>query len=136
KSARHGKPVLRQVHLGREGGQSVIFITIMMPVILAIAALAVDGSHLFVEKRHTQNAADAAALAAAAELPTNGSSCTGVYDDATPPLSCAYRVSQAAKTYSADNGGPDSPFPPCGGSVTSDCYLTPYKGSNSKVQVR
>jgi Flp pilus assembly protein TadG len=128
--------VLRRLRIRPDGGQSIVFITIAMPVILAVSALAIDGSHLFVEKRHTQNAADAAALAAAAELPTDGSSCTGTYNDAAPPLSCAYRVSQAAKTYSAYNGGPDIAFPPCGGSVTSDCYVTPYKGSSAEVQVR
>jgi hypothetical protein len=48
---------------GREEGQSIVIIAIVMVAMLALAGLAIDGGNLFLERRNTQNAADAAALA-------------------------------------------------------------------------
>ena len=99
---------------------------------MAFAAFAIDGAHLYVEKKHMQNAADAAALAAARQLPFTGW-CTGNYQ--TPP-SCAYNVSQAAMQYSNYNGGPDIPFPPCSGPSDTDCYVFQGGANVTGVQVR
>jgi len=46
-------------------GQALIIIAFAAVALFALSALAVDGSRLFSEKRHAQNAADTAALAAA-----------------------------------------------------------------------
>ena len=46
-----------------EKGQALILITLAAIGLIAFAALAIDGSIIFSDKRHAQNAADAAALA-------------------------------------------------------------------------
>ena len=48
-----------------EKGQALIIITLAAVVLFGFAALAIDGSMLFSDKRHAQNAADTAALAGA-----------------------------------------------------------------------
>lgn len=52
-----------------ENGQSLIIVAAAMIVLLGIAAFTVDLGFLFYQKRHLQNTADAAALAAVKELP-------------------------------------------------------------------
>src|SRR5215510_14054714 len=47
----------------QEKGQALIVIALAGVVLFAFAALAIDGSRLFSEKRNAQNAADTAALA-------------------------------------------------------------------------
>lgn len=56
-------------------GQALIQVTVMLVVILACVALAIDVGRVYAERRHMQNAADAGALAGAREL------CLG-HDDA------------------------------------------------------
>lgn len=46
-----------------EKGASLVYIAIVMVVLLSMAALALDGSNLYLQRRNMQNAADAAALA-------------------------------------------------------------------------
>jgi Flp pilus assembly protein TadG len=53
-----------------ERGISTVLIALTLPAIMGLQALIVDGTHLYVERRGLQNAADAAALAAASYLPT------------------------------------------------------------------
>ncbi len=48
-----------------EKGQALILIALAAVGLLAFSALAIDGSRVFSEKRHAQNAADTAALAGA-----------------------------------------------------------------------
>src|SRR5215211_2327063 len=48
-----------------EKGQALILITLAAIGLFAFAALAIDGSMAFSDKRHAQNAADSAALAGA-----------------------------------------------------------------------
>src|SRR5688500_3092759 len=48
-----------------EKGQALIIVTLAAVGIFSFAALAIDGSMVFSDKRHAQNAADTAALAAA-----------------------------------------------------------------------
>jgi Flp pilus assembly protein TadG len=118
-------------------GQTVVLIAIVLPVLLGIGALAVDVAHLYVQKRHTQNAVDAAALAGAAQL-TPGVACGGAYNTSG---TCQFNVSQAVQQYSNYNGGPNQVFAPCGGSSDTNCYVTPYVTSSdpsgvNHVQVR
>ena len=53
---------------GSERGQAVVILALMMIVLLAFASLAIDGGNAYVERRRSQNAADAAALAGARQL--------------------------------------------------------------------
>src|SRR5512132_2846352 len=49
----------------REKGQALILIALAAIGLFAFSALAIDGSRVFSDRRHAQNAADTAALAAA-----------------------------------------------------------------------
>jgi Flp pilus assembly protein TadG len=49
---------------GKESGQALILIVLAAVGLFAFAALAIDGGRVFSDRRHAQNAADAAALAA------------------------------------------------------------------------
>lgn len=49
--------------LSSEDGASLVYIAVVMVVLLGMAALALDGSNLYLQRRNMQNAADAAALA-------------------------------------------------------------------------
>jgi len=51
--------------LKSEKGQALVLITLAAVVMFGFAALAIDGSMVFSDKRHAQNAADTSALAAA-----------------------------------------------------------------------
>ena len=53
----------------RRHGAVAVQVAICLTVLLGVAALAVDGGILMAERRHAQAAADAAALAAAVDLP-------------------------------------------------------------------
>ncbi len=56
---------------GRERGQGLILSVLVMGAIFGFTAMALDVGMIFRDRRHLQNAADAAALAGAAELPMN-----------------------------------------------------------------
>jgi len=49
----------------KEAGQTLVIIAVAMVGLVAMLALAIDGGNMYLERRHVQNAADAAALAAA-----------------------------------------------------------------------
>jgi hypothetical protein len=53
---------------GRKDGQSVVLVALAMPVAIILLGFVVDAAHAFVDQKHLQNAADAAALAAAQEV--------------------------------------------------------------------
>ncbi|MEZ0262362.1 MAG: pilus assembly protein TadG-related protein [Alphaproteobacteria bacterium] len=55
-----------------EGAATAVIAALMLPVIMGMAGLGIDGSHWVAEKRNMQTAVDAAAIAAAYEL-GNGS---------------------------------------------------------------
>ena len=55
-----------------EAGQALILFVLLIPVLLGMAALAIDLGSYSAERRTLQNAADAIALAAAQELPDQG----------------------------------------------------------------
>lgn len=59
--------LIRSLH--RESGQSIVTIALMSMFLLAIVGLAADTGFVWMQRRNLQNAADAAALAAAQELP-------------------------------------------------------------------
>ena len=51
-----------------ERGQAIVILALAMIVLLLFAGLAIDGGNAYVERRRSQNAADAAALAGARQL--------------------------------------------------------------------
>lgn len=123
---------LRRLNLRSEKGQTFVMVAAAFPLILAIAAVVIDGTRLFVAHQQTQNAADAASLAAGYDLPAGG--CTST------PMTCPAAVQDDASKYSQANGGPaiDHPCDPTNASDT-DCWMTPVviRGvSENWVQVR
>src|SRR6266536_589510 len=117
-----------RISLRGEKGQSIVLVSAALPVLLAAAALVIDGSNLFVNKRALQNAADAAALAAAAEL-NNGT--------------CAATCASAAGKYAGLNrSNPTAPstsftaMPACASASSRNCYAYPYKADPNRVEVR
>lgn len=52
----------------KQSGQTLIMVAIALLVLLFFVALAIDGGHLYAERRRMQNAADAGALAGAWEI--------------------------------------------------------------------
>jgi hypothetical protein len=99
-----------------------------MPIFLAMGGFVIEGGHMFVAKRQIQNAADAAALAAARDLPGGGLACDGT---------CLTNVLSDVKVYAGYNHFNPSPdFHACADATDTNCFLTPYKGSNDLIQVR
>ena len=90
-----------------ERGAVAVIVAILLPVILATAGLVIDVGSWYVTKAQLQNAADAAALAGAADLPGSPASAT-----------------TAAQTLAAGNVS--------GATVTS---VTPYNGDSTEIQV-
>jgi hypothetical protein len=60
---------LRRRSADGERGSVLVAVAVLMPLLLGILVLVVDFGHAFMVQRHLQSAADAAALAAAQELP-------------------------------------------------------------------
>src|SRR5512140_2290722 len=56
-----------------ERGQALILVALGAIALFAIAGLAIDGSHMYSDRRHAQNAADTAALAGAYAKATGAS---------------------------------------------------------------
>ena len=52
----------------REQGQAIVIMAFALIALLAFAALAIDGGNAYVERRRSQNGADAAALAGARQV--------------------------------------------------------------------
>ena len=57
----------RVTHSRDEGAIAIIFAIVLVPILLSMGALLVDLGHLYADRREQQNAADAAALAVAAD---------------------------------------------------------------------
>lgn len=74
--------LLRRLGYGsrEEDGQMLIMVVASLAVLLGFSAMAVDVGSYAVDRRKLQNAADAAALAAAAELPSAGTAQTVALD--------------------------------------------------------
>jgi hypothetical protein len=122
--------------LRRKEGQVSVLIAAFVALAMVMLAFGIDIAHVLVEKRHAQNQADAAALAAGRFLPL---------DDAGPPCqaipNCRDNVGVVARDYSQYNGGPAGTgpageFEQCNGVITTNCYDTPYKGHKYFIQIR
>src|SRR4029453_13169634 len=95
-----------------ELGQVMVVMALGLPVLLGFGAITVDFGNLFVQKRSLQKAADAAALAAAVQLP-----CTDT--DTLPSTPCQNAVAQIAGKYTGDN------FTDLGGGPLPKCNVSP-----------
>src|SRR5262245_60827673 len=124
-----------------ERGQAMILVLLALPVFFSAALFVVDGSQGFVVKRQMQGAADAAALAAAADVkPALDASTCHVGD----PCFIAARTAVAATAaqYATTNGATVSnPLPACDVSHPTNCYTWPYPaegvaGARGSVEVR
>jgi Flp pilus assembly protein TadG len=111
----------------REGGQTLILVTLALPLFLALMSLVIDGGNILVHKRNIQVAADAAALAAARDLASRGAGPC----DAT----CLASVQSSAEDYSHRNGATNN-LPQCTSTVTTNCFDTPFQGNVDQVEVR
>lgn len=90
-----------------ERGAVAVAVAILLPVIIGVTGLVIDVGSWYETQSQLQNAADAAALAGAQDLPNSPSSATA-----------------AAQTLAADNVS--------GATVTP---VTPYDGDSSEIQV-
>jgi Flp pilus assembly protein TadG len=126
--------------LRRAEGQALVFVVLAVPLFFAMAMVVVDGSQGYAKKRQMQNASDAAALAAAADLQP-------ALDPATCDAACLsgvrVNVKATVESYSAQNGGPDhltggsgADAAQCAQPSDTNCYTWPYHGSDGKVEVR
>ena len=93
--------------LKKEAGQSVILVAISIALLCGVAALVADVGMVSVSQGQLQNAADAAALAAARDLPT------------------AATAKTTAKTYAGYNGV----------AAADTTATTPYKGNANRIEV-
>jgi uncharacterized membrane protein len=104
-----------------EAGQSLIFVLLMLPVFLGLLGIVIDGAHVFGEKRRTQGAADAAALAAAQSIVgTTGAQCPGsavLITDVESAAECSSRV----------NDGPTA-LEECTDPHATNCFSWPVQG--------
>jgi Putative Flp pilus-assembly TadE/G-like len=141
------RQVFRRLNLRSDRGQSLITFLIALPVLLAVAALVIDGANAFAQKRKAQGVADATALAAAQSIISGDppSTCPA----GGPPLN---DVPKAANCYSRINDGPFGPdlnpcteYDPAAEGYRPDpgegCYASPYIDKNGishdgKVEVR
>src|SRR5687767_15690403 len=64
---------MKKQHLLSDSGQTLVIIAFAAIGLFGFAALAIDGSMVFSDKRHAQNAADTAALDAALSKTRGGS---------------------------------------------------------------
>ena len=96
----------------RQEGQTLVQVAILMVVLLAFAALAIDFGRIYLERRFLQNAADAGALAGARAMCFDGKT----YAEATAPGGPAETF--AKQNVPASNlAGTTVSFPPAGTGV-------------------
>jgi hypothetical protein len=123
--------------LFKEGGQALVIIALAAIGLFGITALAIDGSAKFSDRRHAQNAADSAALAAAL-VKVNGltagqadSVCSTIsgWTNSTFCLDIIDAAWERAEENGYDGLIPDSV------DVYSPPISGPYAGSSSYVQV-
>jgi Flp pilus assembly protein TadG len=60
----------------RESGQTIVLLAVMITLLLGVCGFVIDGGNWMVNRRQVQNAADAAALAGAARIPSGSMAAT------------------------------------------------------------
>src|SRR5512136_2436933 len=95
-------------HRRSERGQALILIVAAMVALIGITGLAIDGGNIYSDRRHAQNAADTAALAAS--LKRNGweklyGICGEIIDTtSTATPTCSASAITAAMNLALENG--------------------------------
>lgn len=99
----------------REAGQATILVAVLMPALMAILGVTIEGGRAFVEYRKLQAAADMSALVGAQSLPCS-----------TTDTSCITAAETLACTYAGNNG-----FSGCsaGGSSSPSANVPPLSCS-------
>jgi Flp pilus assembly protein TadG len=113
--------------LGREQGQSIVVIALLIVGLVAMLGLVIDGGNAYLQRRRMQNAADAGALAGARTL--------GMGSNHSAQMECAIR--QSIETYAKLNETPGpSPDPTCH-SLNSNvkAYFVDKTGAQVGVEV-
>src|ERR1044071_2846592 len=70
-------------HSTNEKGQALVIIALAAVVLIGFAALSIDGSRVFSDRRHAQNAADTAAMAGALTYSRKGNDTVAITKAAT-----------------------------------------------------
>src|SRR5262245_36027716 len=65
---RMSQRILLRPARSRRGGNVLVLVGVSLVTLFAVTGLVIDGGRMMSERRHAQNAADAAALAAAIDL--------------------------------------------------------------------
>ncbi len=116
----------------------IILMAIAIPVMLLFLAFVVDAAHAFVDQRHLQNTADAAALAAAQQIANDGGA------------TCSPTCVGFATSYTQQNGfqtpttglaqctATPTPYPSPDQSFdeSTTCYQWPYNGDPAQILVK
>jgi Putative Flp pilus-assembly TadE/G-like len=115
------RPALR-----RKDGQVSVLVAVCIGLVMVVAAFGIDIAHVLVQKRHVQNAADAASLAASNYLPASGScdsSCqSAVHDHAEEYAN--YNLEQPSQQVTLHACVDTDPDPKI--QTDNDCFQTPY----------
>lgn len=100
--------------LRHEAGQTVVLFAVLLPLFLGVGAIAVDVGYWYVVKKTAQDAADAAALAAARELPDSAAAEVKVAEyvkanmpDASAEVEFPYTPGDEISAGISDGGEPD-----------------------------
>jgi len=123
--------ILSDLRRRRQAGQTAVIVALTFVVLIAFAGLAIDGGHVYLVNRRSQNATAAAALAAAKQLAKASAFLTG------PPPSFSDPAVKAAHDLAYANGFPTSFDGACtsgnGTTFTASWYAGGSCGSTSFV---
>jgi hypothetical protein len=111
--------VILAVPAARRPAVIAVKAAILMPVLIAVVALAVDAGVLYDRERHAQAAADAAALAAAGDVYLTYANASAADDGRDPNGTAA----TTARAFAAANGYPDD-----GTTADVDVHIPPQSG--------
>jgi Flp pilus assembly protein TadG len=117
---------VRRPRLRSESGQALVLLMGSLPVLFTIALLVLDAGNGFVQRRASQNAADAAALAAADSLPDVA---------AATSIAQSYAGRRNPTKVRTDAGGNATL---CESSSATNCITvtSPYKGDPARLEVK
>jgi hypothetical protein len=91
--------------LRHEAGQTVVLIAVLLPLFLGLGAIAVDIGYWYVVKKTAQDAADAAALAAARDLPNADLAIPAGYDYVRRNMPDAFAMVSTPYVEHTEGGG-------------------------------
>ena len=86
KRERLGPGLLKTSLRADESGIALIYVTVMLPIIMGFALLAIDASRVYILNSSLQHGADAIALAMAAELDRTSDAITRIVARHTQPI--------------------------------------------------